>query len=309
MKKFFILLIISLLNFLPISSEETINIIYKINKNIITNNDIQKEIRYLSSLNANISSLEKKQVVELATQSLIRELIKKDEIEKFYKINYDVPELEIFVEKIYKNLNIENSDEFKNYLSNFNLTISDIRRKLAIEQSWNKLIYDNYKDRVKIDKKKIDEELNSIIQNKSALENYNLIEIMFAENNKDDFEKKFQEIKNSITDIGFEKTAIIHSISDSAKFGGKIGWINEGQLSKNIYDEIRNLKIGEFTKPLNANGGTILLFLNDKKIINAEINKEEELRKISNQENNRQLNEFSLMHFKKVENKSYVKKF
>ena len=39
------------------------------------------------------------------------------------------------------------------------------------------------------------------------------------------------------------------------------------------------------------------------------LNKDLELSKIISSERNRQLNEFSIIHFKKTENKSYVKEF
>ena len=40
-----------------------------------------------------------------------------------------------------------------------------------------------------------------------------------------------------------------------------------------------------------------------------DIDRELELSKIINAEKNRQLNEFSIIYFKKIENKSYVKEF
>jgi hypothetical protein len=40
-----------------------------------------------------------------------------------------------------------------------------------------------------------------------------------------------------------------------------------------------------------------------------DIDRELELSKIINAEKTRQLNQFSIVHFKKVENKSYVKNF
>ena len=61
-----------------------IKILYKINDNIITNHDILEEINYLVSLNQNLSQLNNEQLTSNARQSLIREKIKKDEIDKFY---------------------------------------------------------------------------------------------------------------------------------------------------------------------------------------------------------------------------------
>jgi len=97
-------------------------------------------------------------------------------------------------------------------------------------------------------------------------------------------------------------------LSESAKFGGEIGWINQNQLSKKIYSKIKNLEIGEFSKPISSAGGSILIFINEKKKIMQKINKDEEIKKMISSEKNRQLNEFSIIHYKKLENKSYVEK-
>ena len=45
-----------------------------------------------------------------------------------------------------------------------------------------------------------------------------------------------------------------------------------------------------------------------KKKIIQKINKDEEIKKMISSEKNRQLNEFSIMHYKKIENRSYVEK-
>ena len=75
---FKIILIIFVTNF-TISSQilANINIDTLINDKIITNYDISKEARYLKILNPNINNLNKKQINELARQSLIKEIIKK----------------------------------------------------------------------------------------------------------------------------------------------------------------------------------------------------------------------------------------
>ena len=56
-------------------------------------------------------------------------------------------------------------------------------------------------------------------------------------------------------------------------------------------------------------GGILILKVNEiKDTLNDEIDKELELSKITNAEKNRQLNEYSVIHFRKIENRSYVKK-
>ena len=63
-----------------------------------------------------------------------------------------------------------------------------------------------------------------------------------------------EEIKN----IGFESAAKKFSISKSAEYGGNIGWINQKDLSKKIYNNIIDLKTDEIGKPIFLDN-TILL--------------------------------------------------
>ena len=84
----------------------------------------------------------------------------------------------------------------------------------------------------------------------SEILSFNLSEIIFLEKNRDAIEKKVQEITASIEAIGFKDTAVIHSISDSSKLGGEIGWIDQNQISKKIFLSIKDLEIGEFSNPI-----------------------------------------------------------
>ena len=110
----------------------------------------------------------------------------------------------------------------------------------------------------------------------------------------------FLKIKKSINNIGFANTANIFSISGSAKNGGKIGWINELQISEKIKRNIKDLKINQISKPINIGNGYLLIKINDKKEFKQEINIDEQLKKLTIQEKNRQLNNFSIIFFKKL---------
>ena len=54
-----------------------------VDKEIITNIDIKKESDYLKILNPNLSTLSEKRINEIAKKSLITEIIKNKEINKF----------------------------------------------------------------------------------------------------------------------------------------------------------------------------------------------------------------------------------
>ena len=277
---------------------------------MITNYDIIKEAKYLTALNQELKNINDDQILELAKDSLIREKIKKYEIEKYYEVNYEAEAVNVFIDEMMKKNGFENKLNFETYLEQNETNLAELRKKLVIEQTWNKMIFDIYKDRIKIDKKKISNSLEKIISERKTQKSFNLNEIVFAEKDKESLKKKYNKIISSIENLGFKKTALIYSISETSKNGGQIGWINQNQLSDIILNFIKDLEIGSYTKPINTAGGSIILQVTDIKEISVqEIDKDAELSKIVSKEKNRQLNEFSVIHFKKTENKSYVKKF
>jgi len=290
-----------------------IKILYKINDSIITNHDIFEEINYLVSLNKNLTQLSNKQLSSNAEKSLIREIIKRDEISKFYEINYNEEikseNIVSIIENFRKTMGFVSSQEFENYLKVKNIDINDLRKKFIIEQFWNQLIFDKYRNLIKIDSNKINSVLEKLIESNSEILSFNLSEIIFLEKSRREIEKKSEEIITSIQTIGFKDSAVIYSISESSKLGGEIGWINQNQISKKIFLAIQDLEIGEFSKPIITAGGIIFLKVNDKKKINAQVDKEEEMKRLISFEKNRILNEYSMIYYKEIENKAYVEKF
>ena len=68
-------------------SKANISIVANIDDKIITNHDLKKESDYLKILNPNLAQLSNDQILKLAKNSLINEIIKKKEISKFIDIN------------------------------------------------------------------------------------------------------------------------------------------------------------------------------------------------------------------------------
>jgi peptidyl-prolyl cis-trans isomerase SurA len=79
-----------------------------------------------------------------------------------------------------------------------------------------------------------------------------------------------------------------------------LDWINENSLNKNIRAALNNLKINDFTKPINVPSGFLILQINDIKNTKIEIDFEKEFKKLENYEKNNQLNQYSKIYFNKV---------
>ena len=272
-------------------------IIIKIENEIITNLDIYNEEIYLSILNPNLSNIDKQSIYIIAKNSLIREKIKLAEISNHKLNKIDDKYLENVIETIYLKIGIKNREEFINYINSYGLSLSTIKEKLTYEALWNQLIYKKYFSKVKIDVEKIK---NDILSKKNTSKSYLLSEILYSVDKKDESRKLELKIYESIKKNGFENTASIFSISESSKTGGKLGWIDEGSINKEIKQQIINLKIGEITKPIVVPGGFLILKIEDKKEIENKIDVNTELEKRIVFLQNTQLNQFSNIYFMKI---------
>ena len=101
-----IFLFITIILFFNQISAKEIKILYKIDQTIITSYDVDKEIDYLISLNKNFSNFDKKKIRKIAEESLIREKIKKNEIDKVYEIDYEIASLSEMISNFLKNSQI-----------------------------------------------------------------------------------------------------------------------------------------------------------------------------------------------------------
>ena len=79
-----------------------------------------------------------------------------------------------------------------------------------------------------------------------------------------------------------------------------MGWIKETSLNLKIREELRNLKIGKFTKPILIPGGFLILNLDNKRAIKREIDVEKEIKQIINEKTNDELNRMSTIYLNKV---------
>tara|TARA_Y100000590_G_scaffold410197_1_gene503034 strand:+ start:452 stop:1387 length:936 start_codon:yes stop_codon:yes gene_type:complete len=284
-------------------AENKVRIELQIGNEIITNIDFINEENYLIALNNNLKKLPKNQLKKISKESLIREKIKKIELMRFYDFKKADKYSDQILRDFYQRLNFENKDQFNSYLISYNLNISDIKEKLKIETLWNELIFKKYDNQVKIDKEKIKKKIKS---QKKILKEYNLSEILFELNSGEEPLDKYNLILKNIENSGFKNSANIFSISDSSKFGGEIGWINQNQLNDNLLKEIKNLKINQLTRPIQTSSGYLIIKLNDLRDIEKELDFERTFKKMITKERNRQLNQFSLIYFNKIKQNIYI---
>ena len=307
MKKLLIFFSIIILSFVNLAKANEIKILYKLENEIITNQDVIDELNYLISLNNNLTSLEKNKLKEIAISSVIKEKIKYLELKKYFKINENTKEVDnIVLKELNNRLRINELENIKKHFSLYKLNLNQVKFKIRVELFWNKLIYDKYINKVSVNKKELKNKVLNDFKNKDLIDEYFLKEILFNLEENENLEKKYIDIKNTIKSTGFENAANIYSVSDTSKFGGEIGWVNKLQLSKKITNQLDKIEIGDLTNYIPAGNNYLIIKLDNKRKIKSEINLDKEIELLIQKETDRQLNQYSINFFNRLKKNIFI---
>lgn len=299
MKKFKKILLIFFYSLIASSNASAIEnkILFKVNNEIITSIDILTELKYLETINSDFIKMPKKKAFEIAKKSLIREKIKVIELKKFFEeIKIEDEFLNRLLIDRFKSINIKSIYDFEKYFLLLDISPSLIKKKISIEVMWNQLIFNKFKQNVKINKEDIKNELLT----KDKQKEYLLSEILFTINENEKFDKKTNLLEKEINDKGFSQTALTYSISDTSSKGGKLGWVKETILSSKIKKIIKKIKINSYTKPIIIPGGFLILKIENIRETKNDLDLDSEINKIVKEKTNEQLNQLSNIYFNKV---------
>lgn len=238
----------------------------------------------------------------LQKNSIIKEKIKEIELKKYFIIKETLNDknLKAIIVDLYTKIGINSEKDFINYLKIQNLEFDLIKKKIAIEMLWNNLIYNKFNKRVMIDEKSLLEQIKKDSKKISITRDLLLSEILIKNNKELNLSKIYKEILDSNEKIGFNNTANIYSKSDSAKLGGKIGWVQESSLSSAIQKNLKTLKKGEISKPIKISDNFIIIKIDDVKLNEKKINVDKILKQRIIFEKNQQLERFSLAYLNRV---------
>ena len=306
MRNLYLFILLILINFFynePISAKLENNIVLKVENEIITKYEIKNKI--LSSLVLSGQEINQENInryKKSTLENLIQLKLMKIELSK-----YNLKDRPDKLNSYLRTLSSNNIDSLKNkFLDNkldYDLFLDEIKIKLR----WQDLIYLIYSKKIELDEQSIDIELQEIIRNKSEIDQYKLSEVEILLNGNESDAENIKNISKQIELEGFEAVAIKFSISDTSKNKGELGWINGNILSKQIYDIVSNMKLGEISEPIKQQSSVIFLRLNDKRTAKVEELDEMKLRKdIILQKKNELFNLYSRSHLSKLKNTSLI---
>ena len=272
---------------------------FKINEKIITNIDIDNEKKFLIFLNPQLNNLPNSQIQTITEKSIKNRLIKEIELEKIYDLN-KIEVGEEYIDRFISKNKIPNKEVLKQELTKINLSYEYFKNSFLVDNIWREFIYKKFQSRVKIDIEKLKKQIQN---QESEVEELNLSEILFEPKTNMSLENLTNEIYQTIKGSGFEAAASIYSISDSKNFGGKLGWIKSNQISKDIFSRIGEKEI---TNPIKPGNGYLILKVNDKRKVKKKIDYNDELKRLTNLETDKELNKLGYIYFNKVKKRIFI---
>lgn len=294
---FFVIILFFFSTFKAYTTEVSIKV--QIDDKIISTIDINKEKEYLKILNPQLENINSVEISNLAKKTLINEIIKKKEIEKFINIDEENSFVDEQFKNFYNKLNFANEVDFGKYLKIKNsFTPKEVKEKIQIELLWNDLIYTKYKSQVKIDTDSIISTVNKLEED--SQKEYLLSEIVFRKSKESSLDELINRIKITIDEIGFENTASLYSISESANIGGKLDWISEDSLSNLVKEKIKQINVNEYTDVIKIGNNFMILMVNEVRINKIKVDREKKINDIIKTRTNNQLNQFSKIYFDKI---------
>ena len=271
----------------------------------ITASDIVNEIKIILILNNQPYNEEiKDKLHKLAINSIIKRNIKQIEIERNNFFEYNKIDFINELNRLASNINVD-LDTLKNICASNELDFKIIQDQVIVELFWNSLIFQLYKDRLKINLEEIDEKLKT----NTKIEEYLISEILIPPVDTVDIETEVQNIKTKIENEGFDAVAKKYSISESGKNGGNLGWLNVNTISERVKNTILNTSTGNLSKHIVLPEGILIYKVIDKRLVDENLNLEEKKDLLVNTEKQKILQMHSLSHYDKARRSVSIKYF
>ena len=186
---FFLNFIVLSLFFTPLNAFKN-EIVVKIDNSVITAYEIKNKIKtslILSNQDINQSNIDKNK--KRALTYLIDLKLKTNELKKF-KFNLD----NVNVNTQLLSLSSNNINKFEKKFQELGINFELFVNELKIETAWKQLMFNIYKEKVKINQKDLDREVLNYIQNSADLIELNISEIEINLDNNSNYQDEINFI-------------------------------------------------------------------------------------------------------------------
>ncbi len=238
-----------------------IEIVAKVNNQIITNIDLENRLSLALEISNIPNDVEiRKQLKKQILDILIVESLKIQEAERLgIFVSSDEVNKEIY--KLEQKLTIQPNTLLKSYKEK-NIPEITIYDQIRSQLLWNKLVTLTISNNIKVTDKQKKEAFDNFIKTSGESE-YNISEIFisFSSNNTISAKEKVFSIYGKTNSSNF--FSMVEQFSDGA-INLDI-WTRESMLNEDMKQAIKNLEIGNISKPIKSSMGYHIILLNGKR--------------------------------------------
>jgi peptidyl-prolyl cis-trans isomerase SurA len=159
-------------------------------------------------------------------------------------------------------------DQILETIGKAGVTAISFRQQVTAQLIWQKLVSARYGSDIQVSEQQVDEVMNRL-KSGGDKPQFLVSEIFVAIDRPEDEPTTRVSVEQIAQQIGqgapFQTVAGQFSQSPSAADGGDIGWVVQGQLADELDRALAELRPGQITKPIRAEGGYYVLQLRDRR--------------------------------------------
>jgi peptidyl-prolyl cis-trans isomerase SurA len=191
------------------------------------------------------------------------------QLQEASKLKITVPKAD--VDRAVESIAMDNNmtvAQFTQTLAAAGVSMLTFRNSLTAQIAWQRLVGARYAGRVNITEEEVDAALERLKQGASKPQ-FHVGEIFLSVDNPSEeaaVKMEADQIAQQLTlGANFPAVARQFSRAPSAASGGNIGWVQQGQLPEALDKVLSDMRPGQVTAPIRAEGGYYLLMLADRR--------------------------------------------
>jgi len=243
-------------------------VIAVVNKEVITNEDLNKRINLAIGLSGMQDSVSARQAIRMQTlQNLINEKLM-EKAARGYKIEVGEVEVSRGVKRMAAANRMAGEAQLYSYIQSKGGNVEEFKRQLRYQLIQARLLELIIEPMVNISELELQEATNQVLKEvraQSAEVRYHLAElVLFADNPGVD--NLINELRAQLSlGASFSELAKSFSQSTTAEKGGEVGWLLKSQLPPEVGMVVATTAVGSVTAPIRTKQGYFIIKVLDKK--------------------------------------------
>ena len=250
-------------------AQSSLRIAAIVNDEVISGFDIEQRIRLIiASTGGKDTSAARKRFRAQVLQQLVDERLQLQEAKR-YKVRVAKQEIARAIVSIERQNNIPEGG-IQRMMQINGISPITLENQLTAELSWSKLVRRRLKPSIQIGEEEIEETLQKFKRNTGKPE-HNISEILVPVNSPEKADEARQAAERLAENLNkggnFSALARQFSASATAARGGNIGWVQPGQLNRDLDAAISGMREGDISAPIRSGGGYYILKLHKRRKI------------------------------------------